>query len=309
MKKICCIIVVLVVFISCNTKKPKEKESVKVKSKFTEIITPDYEVYKPNQKAKAVLILFGGFPEVAEDIKREFTILEIARKNNVAVLFSNLNQKLWLQEDEKRLLAQKLQDVFVQNELPFDNIFIGGFSSGGIVSLLISDFIIGMKQFYIDPKGVFIVDSPIDLAELYEISEGNIVANFSETSVEESKWLIETLGSEFGNPKTDIETYEKYSVYTLRTHTIDNVKKLKNTKIRLYTEPDIIWWKKHRMVTYEQMNAFPIQKLSEDLKKQGFKYVEYISTSNRGYRANGERHPHSWSIVDENDLMKWMLEK
>ena len=66
----------------------------------------------------------------------------------------------------------------------------GGFSSGGVVSLLISDYIIGMKQFYIDPKGLFIVDSPIDLAALYTSSEKNIKRSFSEVSVQESNWII-----------------------------------------------------------------------------------------------------------------------
>ena len=36
--------------------------------------------------------------------------------------------------------------------------------------------------------------------------------------------------------------------------------------------------------------------------------IEYIETQNRGYRANGVRHPHSWAIVDENELIKWILE-
>jgi hypothetical protein len=44
-----------------------------------------------------------------------------------------------------------------------------------------------------------------------------------------------------------------------------------------------------------------------DLKKDGFKHVELITTENKGYRANGQRHPHSWSIVDGKDLIKWML--
>ncbi|MDX6747060.1 hypothetical protein SHK09_09685 [Polaribacter sp. PL03] len=36
--------------------------------------------------------------------------------------------------------------------------------------------------------------------------------------------------------------------------------------------------------------------------------IKLINTKNRGYRANGERHPHSWSIVDEKDLINWILE-
>ena len=62
------------------------------------------------------------------------------------------------------------------------------------------------------------------------------------------------------------------------------------------------------MADYDQMNAYYIKRLSESLKKSGFSRVEYIPTENKGYRANGERHPHSWSIVDKKELIKWIME-
>lgn len=222
-------------------------------------------------------------------------------------MLSNFNQKLWLEENEKHQLAKKLQDIIIENQLPTENIFVGGFSSGGVVSLLISDFIVGMKQFYIDPKGVFIVDSPIDLIALYKSSEKNIERNFSEPSIQESTWLLETLGNNFGNPKDNIEKYEENAVFTYSTNNISNLKKLKRTKIRLYTEPDTLWWKENRMADYKQMNAFYIEKLAKSLTLKGYESVEYIPTTDKGYRANGERHPHSWSIVDKKDLINWML--
>ena len=55
--------------------------------------------------------------------------------------------------------------------------------------------------------------------------------------------------------------------------------------------------------------AYYIQKLSESLKKRDFTNVTYIPTENKGYRANGNRHPHSWSIVDKENLMNWILNR
>jgi hypothetical protein len=140
-------------------------------------------------------VLFGGFPEKPEDIKREFKILELAKKNNLAVIYMNYNQKLWLEENEKQKLAEQLQNIFLDNELPTNDIYIGGFSSGGNVSLLISSFLIENKNFKLEPKGVFIADSPIDLVALYKSSEKNLIRKFSEVAVQESTWIIETLGS------------------------------------------------------------------------------------------------------------------
>jgi hypothetical protein len=37
--------------------------------------------------------------------------------------------------------------------------------------------------------------------------------------------------------------------------------------------------------------------------------VSYIKTEDRGYRASGDRHPHSWALVDEKDLIEWILKK
>ncbi len=307
MKKLFLILIIVPLFTSCKTeKKQVEQKEIEIK---TEIISnEDYELIKPVVKSNAVLVLFGGFPERADDIKREFKIIDIAKENSIAVLFMNFNRKLWLEKNEKVELATLLQNAILKNKLPTNNIYIGGMSSGGAISLLISDFIVGMKQFHIDPKGVFIIDSPIDLLGLYHVTKRTIKKNADAPFVQESTWLFETLGKQLGNPKDSINAFEDYSVYTSQTGSIKNLSKLKNTKIRLYTEPDTNWWKEHAKVDYEDMNAYFIKKLSEVLKKEfGETKIEYIATSNKGYRANGERHPHSWSIVDKKELINWML--
>ncbi|MEL6634113.1 MAG: hypothetical protein AAFQ83_21785 [Bacteroidota bacterium] len=293
--------------ISCEYKPQAKGDDATGETGYMVIVEEDYELYKPSRGAEAVLILFGGYPEVAADIKREFDILNIAEENHIAVLLSNFNRKLWLEAGEKDALATHLQSVIEEHQLPKDRIFIGGFSSGGVVSLLLSNFIVGSESFAINPKGVFIVDSPIDLAALYASSEKNIERDFSATAIQESTFLLKMLGDALGNPEEDIQNYEAYSVFTFRTGHTSNLQHLKNTDLRLYTEPDTLWWRENRRADYQQMNAFYIEKLAERLQAQGFQQVEYIPTKNKGYRANGDRHPHSWSIVDKKDLIRWIL--
>jgi len=296
-----------IVFNSCkNTEKKKMENSVK--TEFQEIKNDNYELSKPTENIRKVLVLFGGYPEQSEDIKREFKILENAKKNDIAIIYMNYNQKLWLEENEKQKLAGQLQNIFIENKLPTTDTYFGGFSSGGNMALLISSFLTENKRFNLEPKGVFIVDSPIDLLALYKSAEKNIKRNFSEPSVQEANWIIANLEENFGKPKNNLPEYEKNSVFSSRTNGINNLRSLKNTKIRLYTEPDKLWWKKNRMADYDQMNAYYLEKLSESLKKSGFTRVEYIPTENKGYRANGERHPHSWSIIDKKELIKWIME-
>lgn len=309
MKQISILILAFLIFNSCKQNIRKEYKENSKKIEYEHIYTSEYQLYKPNSKPKAVLVLFGGYPEVAEDIKREFKILKKAKENEIAIVYSNYNKKLWLEEEDLKTLAKQLQTIFTNNKLPNDNLYLGGFSSGGNVALLIGDYLTENNRIALKPKGVFIVDAPIDLAALYFSAEKNIKRNFSEPSVQESTWLIESLGNSFGNPNDDLTQYERYSVYSSKTENINNIKNLENTKIRMYTEPDTIWWKENRMADYDQMNSCYIKKLSEKLEKQGFRNVEYIPTENKGYRANGERHPHSWGIVDVDDLTKWMLSK
>jgi len=304
MKKYIALIIFITLLISCNSeKKNKDKKEIKTET----FITESFELVKPIKNSKAVLILFGGYGEEPEDIEREFKILEIAKKNEISVILMNYSKKLWLEEKDKIELAKLLQKTLEKHNLNKNDIYIGGFSSGGIISLLISNFIISMKQFYINPKGVFIVDAPVDLLGLYKSAQKNIARNFSEVSVKESNWIINTLEKKLGNPKNGISEYEKYSVYTLESDNTENLKKLKDTKIRIYTEPDKKWWKENRLAEYEQLNAYHLKKLFESLKSLNYKNVEYIPTENKGFRSDGKRHPHSWSIVDKEDLMNWII--
>ncbi|WP_405400043.1 hypothetical protein [Maribacter sp. Asnod2-G09] len=307
MKKYVVIILALITLFSCKNPN-KTKQETLVKTEFEEIINQEYELIKPTENAKKVLILFPGFPHKAENTKKEFKILKYAKESNLAVIFMNYNQKLWLEENEKIALAKQLKSILIQNNLPSNDVYIGGYSSGGNVSLLISSFLNENKNFKLKPKGVFIVDSPIDLAALYKSSKKNLKRKFSKVSVTESNWIIENLESKLGTPNDNILKYQQYAAYTSETKNIDNLKGLKKTKIRLYTEPDTLWWKKNRMADYDQLNSYYIKSLSEDLKEAGFNKVKYIPTQNKGYRANGERHPHSWSIIDRVELIEWINE-
>lgn len=239
MTKYAYIILMAIVFTACKTA-PKEKTKTEGLLEFQEVIHENYELSKPTKDIKYVLVLFGGYPEKPENIKREFTILDNAKENNIAVLYMNYHQKLWLEEEEKHKLASLLQSIFLDHKLPTKDIYMGGFSSGGNVSLLIGSFLMENKEYHLKPKGVFIIDSPVDLVALYRSSEQNLKRKFSETSVQESTWIIETLEKRFGNPGSHLSKYEDYAVFTSQTNHIDNLSSLKNTKIRLYTEPDTL---------------------------------------------------------------------
>jgi hypothetical protein len=306
MKQLSLVALALTALLSCNPSNTEQNLN-SVKTESLEVKQDAYELSKPAKDINAVLVLFGGYPEKAEDIKREFNILEAAKDKGLAIVFMNYNQKLWLEDVEKQELAEQLEIIFSDNQLPRTNSYIGGFSSGGNVALSISQFL-SEQHSEMTPKGVFVVDSPIDLLALYRSSEKNVERNFSDLSVQESNWILETLGKQLGNPYESISNYEKYSIFTSETDNFNNIKDLRDVKIRFYSEPDTVWWKENRMADYDQMNAYYLARLADLLKKSDFKNVEYITTENKCYRANGDRHPHSWSIVDPEKLIEWIMD-
>lgn len=297
------IIILALITTSCGGRNEKNNATGKPTAEI--IKTSEFELIKVEDQ-KGLLILFPCFSCDAENTLTEFKIAAVSRENGFSVLAMNLNQRLYLNPGEKEELAKKLTGIVREQNLSEKNIFVGGFSSGGNVSLLISDYLVKSKS-QIQPKGVFIVDSPVDLLGLYKTAEKNLRLNFSERSLAESKWIKETLDNAFGNPEHGIANYELYSPFTLETQNIHNLKGLENLTIRFYTEPDLKWWSENANNDYEDLNAFYIERLSEKLKTEfGNNNVELIKTENKGYRKNGERHPHSWSIVNAEELINWM---
>jgi hypothetical protein len=266
----------------------------------------DYELILPEKTATTVLILFPGFPENANDTKREFLIMQAAQKQGVALLFMNFNRKLWLNETEKQNLYASIEEALKPDHLLDKNIYIGGFSSGGNMALTLSEYMVRSAK-PIKPKGVFIVDSPIDLQGLVENARNNIRRNVSEASVSESRMLVDLFEKSFEKDEKGNFKLQNFTPFDAHTNDISNLSHLKDVKIRLYTEPDKDWWMQNRGCPYEETNAFYIKKLSEALQGPYGNAVELIETQNRGYRANGQRHPHSWSIVDQNQLINWIL--
>lgn len=304
------LLTILLCTLSCKQQKTETTAEPLVGPTTQTITTDTYELTFTEQQ-DGLLVLFPCFPCDAANTKAEFNIVDIASKNNVAVLLMNFNLHLWLSDTEKKELAQVLLTAITEYNINTENTFIGGFSGGGNVSLLLTDYLLATGA-SLQPKGVFIADSPIDLLGLYENAQKTIQKNVSDVAVQEANWIVETFETEFGvgiNDKT-ILNYENKSPYTLKTHTTQNLKHLKDLKIRFYSEPDTLWWEKNRQVAYEETNSYYIAQLTRDLNTlHGANTATYIKTENKGYRANGDRHPHSWSIIDGQDLIDWMLTK
>ncbi len=301
MKRI--LILVIILIVGCKNK--NQQLDIK-KNENTIIITDNYELIKSNNST-VLLIVFPGGGASSKETKEDFKIVEKAIAKGISVLLMNYS-RLWIENEDSKQLAELITEAVKENNLKINKVFIGGMSIGGTTSLSLSGYLFETNSF-LKPNGVFVVDSPIDLYALYESSQKDLKRkDFSEERLAEPKWIINTFEEQFGGKDSLLYNIQEVSPLTLKTKNTDNIKYLKDKKIRFYTEPDTLWLKKTRQTDFESTNAFVLQRTNDLLNDKNWSNVELIQTKDKGYRANGERNPHSWSIVDTDNLINWIIE-
>ena len=266
-----------------------------------EIHTPTYDLLLPAEQ-KALLILFPCFPCDAADTRSESPIADTAVANGIAVLMMNFNQHILMSDAEKREVLDTIAAAVKAHGVDATNTFIGGFSSGGNVSVLLAKELVRAPRPGIGLKGVFAVDSPLDLVLLYECSQRDLAKTTFPEYKGEARYLIAFLDSTLGSPTDSLAIYERAAPLL---NSSASVAALKDLPIRFYTEPDTAWWRANRDDDYEELNAFGLKRIHDTLQATGNSRAEYITTEGRGVQ-HGNRHPHAWSIVDEKDLVKWI---
>jgi hypothetical protein len=248
------------------------------------------------------VILFPCFPCDAADTRSESPIADTAVANGIAVLMMNFNQRILMSEAEKREVLDTIAAAVKANGVDATNTFIGGFSSGGNVSVLLAKELVRAPRPGIGLKGVFAVDSPLDLVHLYECSLRDLSKTTFPEYKGEARYLIAFLDSTLGSPTDSLASYERAAPLL---NSSASVAPLKDLPIRFYTEPDTAWWRTNRDDSYEELNAFAMKRIHDTLVAVGNARAEYITTEGRGIQ-HGSRHPHAWSIVEERELVRWM---
>ena len=289
--------------ISCKGNKANKIEEPNEISTSTD---EEYELTKSSSD-KALLILFPAFGHTLERTKQEFDIISKATDKGISVLYINYYRKFWIDESDSEYLDKLITSIIAKDEIQTKEIFIGGMSIGGNISLSLSNYLVKSNS-SITPKGIFVVDSPIDLYALYESMTKDVQnKELSEERLNEPKYIINYFDEVLGHKASMLSAIEEVSPVTSKTNKYRNIKFLKDKQIRFYTEPDTLWLKKNRQIDFENSNSYVLQKSFEKLKNNNWKNITLIQTKNKGYRSNGERHPHSWSIVDQDQLLDWIL--
>ena len=110
-----------------------------------------------------------------------------------------------------------------------------------------------------------------------------------------------------GSPEEFPKRYIEASIYSNGSENGGNAQYLKDVPIRVYTDLDVEWLINERRRDLYDWNGTDIVAMINDLKLMGNQDANVIVTMGKGVRLDGKKHPHSWSIMDNQDCMDWIL--
>ncbi|MBC8883167.1 hypothetical protein H9X57_06400 [Flavobacterium piscinae] len=254
---------------------------------------------------------YSALPNFAVPSPHQFTSLCSNEGLMTLYTVSSKNFPEFFTSDETiAVLDEMVYEVVQEHKIPITNIFIGGISASGTRALRYAQYCQqGKSKHGIQIKGVFSVDSPLDLARFYE-SVHKHRHHFKEGMLWEAELMKPVFEQLFsGSPTKYEEEFRNASVFSHSDDSGGNAVSLKNVKIILFHEPDIEWWMNERGCSYFDINSYDIVAFTLKLRSLGNKNVELITTTQKGFDRQGNRNCHSWTIVDEVYLTNWITQQ
>lgn len=265
-----------------------------------------YLAVKPQGKIQGVMVLLPGFGSSAESILPETRLHNVAFVNDILTVVVNTGRKLYVDDNFTKGINAILSDVIKRYGVEKDKFILGGHSAGGTLSVRYAELCRQYPNRYpIQPQGVFSVDGPIDLIETYHYFEREIKKNFSPAGAGEATFVKDLLDKELGPLQDNLPKYAALTPFYAFQDTAGNERYLQNMAVRVYHDVDVVWMLQNRRRSVRDMNAYASSELINTLLQQGNNRAEYMP-GKTGYRNDGSRHPHTWSIADEVELVQWV---
>jgi hypothetical protein len=271
-------------------------------------INSGYTLWLPKESSKGVIVFFDEY----RDTMNKTPGIDLALKKSLAVLFITTDNPVdfLFEESKMKELEGYINEAVIKNNIPKDNMLYCGMSLAGTRALKLAVFSQSNGSIYkLIPKAIAICDAPLDMVRNYNECKKASERNINPIGAAESEWVSSYLRSSLkGTPQESLSNYINYSPFCYTAENGGNAIAFKNIYLRCYTEPDVNWWIGNRGRDYYGMNAIDLAALVNQLKILGSKKAELITTANKGFREDGSRHPHSWSIVDEKELIEWFVQ-
>lgn len=271
-----------------------------------------YTVIHPSKlPAKGFLCLVPGFNETADDVFQQTDFPRVSARHGLLTIIPTLatgKTSFGIDSASQRSLKEILQNATSKYRLIGSRIYLGGFSIGGSCVIKYAETAVAEGS-AIRPAAVFAIDPPLDFERYYNSCKRGVRLTKQAQPNQEQAYMIKRIEWEMrGTPQTASSNYRALSPYSFSDTSQAAIRNLTATPVRIYTEPDVGWWLANRGTDFSGMNALDGSAMINELNRLGNANAVLITTSEKGFRQPGnKRHPHSWSIVDSNELVKWLL--
>jgi hypothetical protein len=310
MNRLFLIILTFLLFaINCNGQKATNPKIEKVFLEKEDTTKNYYTIIYPSKLPwTGYIFLIPGFGETAESVLQQTDLPNKLVLNSILTIIPTFQDgvlSFGVDSLSQQSFDRILKDVTSKHKLVDQKFYVGGFSIGGSCAIKYAE------NSAIKPTAVFAIDPPLDFERFYNSAKRDIRLSKENEANEENFYMVDRLEKETGgSPATNLTAYYAISPYSFSDTTQTAIKKLAKMPLRIYTEPDINWWLKERGSDFTSMNATECSAMINELNRLGNQNAELITTQNKGYRQpENRRHPHSWSIVDNDELIKWLLKQ
>jgi hypothetical protein len=295
--------------IGCNAQKITNPKMEKVFLVKTDTTKNCYTIIYPQKLPyTGYMFLIPGFGQTAEGVLQQTDLPNKLAQNGILTIIPTFQDgvlSFGVDSLSQQSFKNIILDVKKKHKLTDLKYYVGGFSIGGSTAIKFAE------NATIKPNAVFAIDPPLDFERFYNTAEREVRLSVNTTPDEERVYMIERIGKEMGgSPKGAIKNYYKTSPYSFSDTTQTAIKNIIKLPLRIYTEPDVNWWLKEFATDFTGMNASECSAMINELNRLGNTKAELMITQNKGYRKpDNSRHPHSWSIVENNELIEWLLKQ
>jgi len=268
-------------------------------------------IYPTKLPYKGFLCLIPGFGETADQISQQTTLHQLAAQNGILTIIPTLNDgvlSFGIDTASQQSLINILDHASSKLKLSALRFFIGGFSIGGSAAIKYAETAVA-KNLRIKPSLIFAIDPPLDFERFYYSAKRDVRLSVNSAPSQENVYMIKRIEEIMdGTPISAIENYYSISPYSFNDQSQQAIKKLVNIPLRIYSEPDVNWWINERGSDFSAMNVLDCSAMINELNRLGNAKAQLITTTNKGFRKpENRRHPHSWSIVNNDELIAWLL--
>jgi hypothetical protein len=267
-------------------------------------------VVPENQAVNSFMVLLDGFGNSPKDVLSQTDLPNYASQNGILTIVPILKtgaSYFGSDSASQHSLKEMIELVVSKYHLKGKDFFIGGFSIGGTCAIKYSELSL-QNNYPIQPKAIFAIASPLDWERYYNAAKRVVRLSNPDKVNQEVFYMIDRIEQEMkGTPKTALKNFYANSPYSFSDTTQQGIKYLAKTPIMIISEPDIQWWLNERGYDNSYNNITDHTAMINELQRLGNNNAVLITTTNKGYRKpNNLRHPHSWSIADPEQVIKWL---